>query len=1098
MKEKRISYNRTFWCKTVLAALGLAALYWLIESLVHAFVLGEGNLAQSLAGLDAHDAWTHSVAAVILFAASVVFQVILHGRRRSVAWVQGLNALKEELLPNGELNAKLGKITDAVVDVFGADFARIWITETGDLCSSGCVHAAAPDDANPCHRGRCLHLLASSGRYTHTDGEVHRRVPLGSYKIGRIAAGEDSRCVTNDVARDPRIHDRAWARELGLVSFAGYRLASPEGTPIGVLALFSKHAITPHEDMLLESVASTAAQVIQTARAEEAVLRKTEQQEELLSVARQLTATLDTEEVLTRIGTEAKSILRAYGCAIYLLEPDGSDLKPVVAIEPPYEEQILGATLDIETSFTGQAVKAGRGLIFNESASDSRGYHIPGTEEVENENVMVAPFLVDGNVVGVMCLSRLGTRFSTDDLALAETFAAYASVALKNATTHQETCRQVERTRLAEEALRESEERFRRVFNRVFDACIMVDEKHRIVLTNEAASTMLGYSHEELRAMSMKDIVPQCELERMGEVIQKVRESGAEYVGETAVLTRTGETVPVEAGGATVNAGGKTYTLSSFRDVSQRKRAEEALKKRALELAERVRELKCLYEVTRLMRDTSQPLSRVLGAAVGAVAAGWQYPEVACSRIELNGTVRSTPQWSQTNWVQRADVEIGGRIIGSIEVAYLEERPEADEGAFLKEERELIDTLATLFGDFVRRKETEEALLQQASFVMNNPAPVFLADHDLRIMACNTAASDFFEGNLSLARVPDLFPGLTESVLKDIEPTVPYQVEQEIDKNTLLLTVKKEPFTRSFYIYASDISDRKLTEMALAQKAEELARANAQLECANSELLELDRMKSDFLSNVSHELRTPLAAVKAYAETLVDYSSMPEEKRHSFMNIIIEQSERLSAVIEDLLDLSRIEAGKVKLSLVPLRVKNVMETAMLSVAPSAEKKRIDIRVDPASEEIFVVADEQRLVQILVNLLGNAVKFTGPGGSIELCSTPAASAQGEDQSEEARPAYARITVSDNGEGIPSEEQERVFDKFKQVANSIKGKPGGTGLGLAICKDLVENMGGRIWVESEVRKGSRFHFTLPLAQDAGSEDTLEEAESSQRVS
>jgi|GEM_PF-6858760 len=193
-------------------------------------------------------------------------------RQRSEKVITGLNELKADLLRSGKLEEKLKHITDAVQSLFEADFVRIWIIRPGDLCDMGCVHAEMREGPHICrHRDRCLHLLSSSGRYTHTDGEVHRRVPFGCYKIGRVASGEMPKFVTNDVIHDERVHNHEWASNLGLVSFAGYQLLADGGATIGVLALFSKHAISAKENALLEGVASTTTQVIQMAQAEEAL-----------------------------------------------------------------------------------------------------------------------------------------------------------------------------------------------------------------------------------------------------------------------------------------------------------------------------------------------------------------------------------------------------------------------------------------------------------------------------------------------------------------------------------------------------------------------------------------------------------------------------------------------------------------------------------------------------------------------------------------------------------------------------------------------------------------------------------------------------------
>ena len=194
-------------------------------------------------------------------------------RQQAMVRQQKINALNEGLLAPGPLDEKLRKITDCVVEAFDADFCRSWVTQPGDRCDSGCVHAQVTDGPHVCRqRDRCLHLMASSGRYTHTDGEVHRRVPFGCYKIGRVASGAEHKFLTNDVGSEPRVHNHEWAKGLGLVAFAGYQLRPFGGDAMGVLALFSKRPITPDEDALLESLSSVAAQMIRAARAEEALV----------------------------------------------------------------------------------------------------------------------------------------------------------------------------------------------------------------------------------------------------------------------------------------------------------------------------------------------------------------------------------------------------------------------------------------------------------------------------------------------------------------------------------------------------------------------------------------------------------------------------------------------------------------------------------------------------------------------------------------------------------------------------------------------------------------------------------------------------------
>lgn len=185
--------------------------------------------------------------------------------------LQKLNQLQQSLLGGGGLEEKLKKITEGVVEIFNADFCRIWISKPGDLCDSGCIHAKAKEKENVCNfRECCLHLVASSGRYTHVNG-AHSRMPFGLYKLGRIAIGQEIKFLTNDVINDPQIMDHKWARELGLVSFAGYKLQDTSGNPVGVLALFSEQPLTAEEDALLEGLAGTTSQVIQSGKSEQAL-----------------------------------------------------------------------------------------------------------------------------------------------------------------------------------------------------------------------------------------------------------------------------------------------------------------------------------------------------------------------------------------------------------------------------------------------------------------------------------------------------------------------------------------------------------------------------------------------------------------------------------------------------------------------------------------------------------------------------------------------------------------------------------------------------------------------------------------------------------
>ena len=201
-------------------------------------------------------------------------------RAKMTRQLEGLNILGELLLELAPLETKLSGITNGIVHYFHADFCRIWLIRPGDLCAQGCVHAMAVEGSSVCQKwDKCLHLLASSGRYTRTDDKECGRMPFGCSKIGRIASGDEHKLLSNDLANDPDVQDRDWARELGIVSFAGYQLRVPGGELIGVLGLYSQQPIPPAEDAMLDGLSSAVALTVQQAAVEAALKRANDELE---------------------------------------------------------------------------------------------------------------------------------------------------------------------------------------------------------------------------------------------------------------------------------------------------------------------------------------------------------------------------------------------------------------------------------------------------------------------------------------------------------------------------------------------------------------------------------------------------------------------------------------------------------------------------------------------------------------------------------------------------------------------------------------------------------------------------------------------------
>jgi Na+/proline symporter/nitrogen-specific signal transduction histidine kinase len=254
----------------------------------------------------------------------------------------------------------------------------------------------------------------------------------------------------------------------------------------------------------------------------------------------------------------------------------------------------------------------------------------------------------------------------------------------------------------------------------------------------------------------------------------------------------------------------------------------------------------------------------------------------------------------------------------------------------------------------------------------------------------------------------------------------------------------------------------------LEEKQHELEAATASLKAANESLKELDRLKDDFISTVTHELRTPLTSIRAFSEILHDNPDIDAVERHRFLGLIIKESERLTRLINQVLDLAKLESGLAEWKTAELDLREIVSDAMGSTSQLFKGHGVTLEADLPATVPPVAADHDRVMQVMLNLLSNAVKFcpSGTGRVLVRMETEGAS--------------VRVDVQDNGVGISREHQAAIFEKFRQVGDTLTQKPAGTGLGLAICRQIVARLGGRLWVESEIGRGSVFSFSLPLAR------------------
>ena len=272
-----------------------------------------------------------------------------------------------------------------------------------------------------------------------------------------------------------------------------------------------------------------------------------------------------------------------------------------------------------------------------------------------------------------------------------------------------------------------------------------------------------------------------------------------------------------------------------------------------------------------------------------------------------------------------------------------------------------------------------------------------------------------------------------------------------------------------------DVSDRRLAEeqikslnLTLEQRTRDLAVINSELQIRNREVEKADRLKSNFLATMSHELRTPLNAIVGFADLLERQTAGPlTQKQERFVRHVKESSRHLLALIDDILDLSKIEAGRLDLKFECFSLSIAADEVLSTLRPLAAAKEIDLTTDLGAD-LTLHADHVRVKQVLYNLLSNAIKFTPAKGSVRLIARSDGT-------------VIHISVIDTGIGIPQEEHEAIFESFHRHLTPTHQACEGTGLGLSITRLLVEQHGGKIWVESEPGKGSRFHVTMPGSRE-----------------
>ncbi len=627
------------------------------------------------------------------------------------------------------------------------------------------------------------------------------------------------------------------------------------------------------------------------------------------------------------------------------------------------------------------------------------------------------------------------------------------------------TIRNVLTRKEAEKALRESEQRFRAIFEQAADSIALVDaETGAVVEFNDRAHENLGYTREEFQTLKISDFEVIESPAAVAKRIEKIITDGSDMF-ETKHRTKSGEIRDILVSTRFLPLQGKDFTISTWRDITARKRAKEEIQQQKELLENTIESLTHPFYVV----DVNDYKIIMANSAAKKL---WNAPEhVTCyalthkANTPCDGTEHPCPL---TEMKKHKAPVIAEHIHidqdGNARNVEIHAYPILDHTGNVAQMIEY-----TL--DITERKQTEERLNEWASFVRLNPSPVLRFDEKERVILANPAAHETFGyDSLEGMLVSDVFLNIApDNYVNNIQAGSLSAFEYRVGKRDYYFVVKGVPEFGIGHIYGSDITARKQAEEAL-QNAKQAA------EAAN-------RAKSEFLANMSHELRTPLNGILGYAQILTREQDLTAQQQ-ARVDIIQRSGEHLLTLITDILDLAKIEAGKLNITPVVFDLHGFLKTIADIIAIRSRQKGITLTCDFAPNlPAAVYGDEIRLRQILLNLLGNAVKFTEQGKVVFRVRSSRFSDLSPQPEKTAKAIITNLhfEVEDTGIGIPPEQSADMFRPFEQIG-AAQSQITGTGLGLAISQRLASVMDSRIQMQSAVGQGSKFWFDVNLPEPA----------------
>jgi PAS domain S-box-containing protein len=1037
--------------------------------------------------------------------------------------------------------------------------------------------------------------------YTHLDG-AHARVPVGKFKIGRIAQ-ERKPHLTNQVIGDPNVHDQEWARREGIVAYAGHPVMLGDEL-CGVMVMFARKPLSDSTIAALEAIANEVALGIERKRAEEALADSNALLRGVLDGSTQVAIiATDAKGLISVFNTGAERMLgyaaeemigRQTPVVIHLeaeINARGEELtrelgRPIVGMDVFNEPARRGDETEREWTYVRKDGSHLIGSLVVTALRDSNGKIVGDLDIVrditerkrveaalrESEtrfrrimtNVLdfVAQVSTEGTYEYVAPSSLALLGYSPDQLQGGSIFSIVHPDDLERGVTRFTTviqngvpvrgeyrCRHADGRYLwfevvanplldeqgqvcgviinsrdisdrkrDEEELRAGEETLRVISDTALDALILMDSAGQVGHWNSAAERMFGYTREEILGRDLHQLLVSPHDRELYERARPhfLRTGQGEAVGkllEREAVHKDGSRFPVEFSVAAVRLRGAWSAVGIVRDITERQTRE-----RELERTNRLYAILSAVNRTilrvRTREDLFREICRITVEHVGfkVVWVGWHDPEThavvpSASAGDQKGYVDGNKFYADERpeglgpigicvrtgkpciihdfvgdprtsvWRERAiahglrsaaalPLRLGGEIYGVFIVYAGEEDVFQDREVGLLEE--IADSISFAMDHLEQediRQQAEESLRRreaQYRAVIETCADGFwMASEEGRILEVNDAyvrCSGYSREELVNMHISDLEakeqPAETAARILKIRQNGSdlFESLHRAKDGTVWPVEANAAYWAGgrTMVFLRDITERQRAESILLK-------VKAAAEAANC-------AKSEFLANMSHEIRTPMNGVMGMLELALE-SDLTGPQRH-YVEMAKISADSLLGVINDILDFSKIESGKLELEWTGFDLRETIGDTVKTLAARAQKKGLELilHVHP-DVPTAVVGDPLRLRQVIVNLVGNAIKFTEHG---EVAVQIATESRDDEQ------VGLHFCVTDTGCGIPPDKQQLIFDAFSQADSSTSRQFGGTGLGLTICTRLVGLMGGTVWVESEVGKGSSFHF------------------------